>query len=190
MLEMLKNFSFVLSLLLLSSCGSGKSKKTNVTSGTSQIQKTIFSKKCASGSFQILKRTTSVLGANGQPVASSASVSGLAILQAGDKVSIQGRVVDASPCYQGPVSFSCEAQLAIPNNRSFICQKGSVGAGAYTSQTGVYPQTGVYSSAGRSFVSGEFHTFGNGQQVFGRIVVGSSSNLVPQATCIMGFSCL
>ena len=175
-------FFILFFVFCLFSCGKPETKK--VTSGTAQIQTAIFSKSCSTGSFKILQNKRVALNADGQPVVSS-SVSGLNQLKKGDRVSITGRIANASPCYQGAASFTCEAQMLIEQNRSFICEKGSV-SGSSPSTMGL----GSSPPAKRAFLKGDFHIFGNGQKAYGRIFVGSSSNLVPQASCVISFTCL
>ena len=182
----IKAFFILFFIFFLSSCDQPETKE--VTSGTAQIQTAIFSKSCDTGSFKVLQKTRVALDADGQPVVSSVSASGLNQLKGGDRVSITGRISNASPCYQGVASFTCEAQVFIEQNRSFICETGSVSGSSPVSALG----TGSSPSAKRkrAFLKGDFHTFGNGQQAFGRMVVGSSSNLAPQASCVISFFCL
>lgn len=193
-MQILKTFSLIVFIFTgVSSLLSCESKKTEVvSSGVSQIQKSIFDLTCGAGSISIRQSQ------------STAVSTGVTSLKEGDHVQISGTVADATPCYNGSVSFSCSARVVIGQNRSFICDSGHVaGSTSLVPSSGVHntPQTpltvptraptttpSVVPSA-RSFVSGEFHTFGNGQQASGHIAVGSSSPLVPYATCKIGFVC-
>lgn len=178
---------------LFLSCDTFRSETETVTSGAAHGRRLVFSKQCSSGSFQVF-RQTAVSGA------------GLSQLNEGDRVTIQGRVSNSS-CYQGPVSFTCSARVVVDQNRSFICDSGTVQGGGYaygrpygttTTTPGsvtsggnyTYTHGGVPVSTGRAFLGGDFHTFGNGQQAYGRIVVGSSSQSASQAYCVDSFSCL
>lgn len=204
-MDYLKFFNKIFLILclsvLFSSCKKWL-KSGEVTSGANQNQTLVFSKSCNSNSFQIFKEASVTLET--QPVG---SVSGLGQLKQGDKVSIKGTIANGSPCYQGSVSFTCSARVAIDQNRSFFCETGTVQGGGYIPgsspgttppapapgvnvQGGVYTTPGVPGLYGRPFLKGDFHTFGNGQQAYGRIVVGSSSQLAPQAVCVVSFFCL
>ena len=188
MLEMWKNWINILSILcfvfLLSSCEKlGQSGDAEVGSGIAQAQELIFSKSCPGGSFAVSKPSTG---------STTVSSSGLAQLNRGDQVSISGKITNASPCYTGSVNFDCEATVNIGQNRSFICSSGTVSgvSSAISGTTTSIPGTGAVSTTGtRSFLSGQFHTFGNGTQASAAIVVGGPS-IAPNATCHIGFSCL
>ena len=187
MLEMWKNWIKILPILcfvfLLSSCDElGKSDVAEVDSGVAQTKELIFSKSCPGGSFKVSK---SFIGST------TVSSSGLAQLNVGDQISISGTITNASPCYTGTVNFHCEATVKIDQNRSFVCSSGTVSgvSSAISGTTTSIPSTGAVSTTGtRSFLSGMFHTFGNGTQAYGQIIVGSP--IVPNATCHINFTCL
>lgn len=186
----LEIFRFLKTLVFLSSAFffiACNNKPTQVDPGDAQAKKVFSSRSCAGGSFTITK---SVVGTSS------------AELQMGDKVTVQGTINNANPCRQGSVSFTCEAIYSIANNRSFVCEKGtvssplSVGVSPTTVTSGTSPigtttpTTGVLSPSSNALVSGEVHIFGNGTQSFVRIALPSSSALVPQATCLVSFRCL
>lgn len=172
-----------------------------VTSGVNQ-GRLVLSRRCASGSFNIYNVGTNIH-----------SISGFPQTNTGNKINITGRVSNAAPCYQGPVSFTCSGYVAVDQNTAFICDTGTVHGGSYTAGSsyrtvtsttghtvpgGNYTQSvpgriyshGVPTSTGRAFLKGEFYNYGNGQKANAYITVGSPSPLAPQAVCRFGFSCL
>ena len=179
---------FLLFVFFFASC---ENEPSQVTPGEAQTTKVIVSRSCPSGSFTISK---TVVG----------SVSSQ--MQVGDKVTLRGTVNDASPCRQGAVSFTCSARYEVPANRTFICEQGTFSSSALINPGGSYSTTvstglpssvspaigvsGIPAVASNAIVSGEVHVWGNGTKSSGSITLPSSSSLVPQATCKIGFTCL
>ena len=185
--KILKIFGFLLFVCFFMAC---ENKPGQVTPGEAQTTKIVASGSCPDGSSFTVSKT--VVGA----VSSE--------LQIGDKVTIKGTINNGYPCRQGSVSFTCTAVYSIPNNRSFICEQGSLYSALsttpsystnptvpYSQGTSAYsytPSTGIPTASSNTIVSGQFQIFGNGTKSSGRIVIPSSFPLVPP--CIMSFNCL
>ena len=178
-------------LLFLFSCEKPLINPVDVVSGVFQREFSVFEKSCNEGSLQVFQSVSN----------QGVSTSSLGSLEPGNKVSIKGRITQPSPCYQSAVSFTCEAKVVIGDHRSFVCETGSI-LNSFISSNPIYgplsspfrnpttPSSLSSSSTSRSFNAGNIHIFGNGNRFHVEITTGSSSNLVPQATCTIGFSCL
>lgn len=188
---------FLLSLVFFISCDDFGVKKEPVSSGNVQTEKLIFSKSCSGGTFHVYHKRNVVAGVSPSDNSSSPSLNSLQELKQGDIVRISGTVFDASPCSNSSVPFSCSARVSIDTNRSFICESGNAfSSSAIPSSTNSLSvqnsttSSTVGVSTGRAFLGGLFQTFQNGHQAYGRIVLESSSQYVPQAQCVISFSCL
>ncbi|MBC6415312.1 MAG: hypothetical protein GDA46_02860 [Bdellovibrionales bacterium] len=179
---------FSVFFLFLTSC---KEEEVKVNSGVAQLYTSVFSKRCNEGSINIrAKRISGLIN------------TGLEKLNVGDKVQISGTIKSSLCGLTGNVGFSCTAQLAIANNRSFVCQSGNINSfgghalnrnsvstlGTNSINTLGANSVGSYNSSLRKITKGEFFIYNNGTAVYSHLLLDNHSNFIQQS-CPVSFKC-